>query len=166
MLSARDAIALCQLMEQYRIHFWVMGGWGVDALLQRETRPHKDLDILVLLGDLSALHRMLDANSFTLKLVWEESRWVDSEPNRWPTAFVMADADGRELDVHIIAIAPDGTIIQHYGNPWPFPTPLTAKGTIAGVAVTCVSRDTQLAMHTGYPLPATHRRDLDLMRSE
>lgn len=119
-----------------------------------------------MLGGLPALHRMLNANGFTLKLVWEENRWVGREPTRWPTAFVMVDTGGRELDVHVITIAPDGTIIQLCDNPWPFPTPLTAKGTIAGVAVTCVSRDTQLAMHTGYPLPETHRRDLDLMRSE
>ena len=55
MLSAHAAVALCRLLEQHRIRFWVMGGWGVDALLHRETRPHIDLDILVVLGDLPLL---------------------------------------------------------------------------------------------------------------
>ena len=53
MLSADDAVALCRLLEQHSIRFWVMGGWGVDALLHRETRPHKDLDILLAQGDRS-----------------------------------------------------------------------------------------------------------------
>ena len=26
---------------------WLMGGWGVDALLGRQARPHHDLDVLV-----------------------------------------------------------------------------------------------------------------------
>ena len=37
-----------------------MGGWGVDALLHRETRPHKDLDLLVALGDLPTLWKLLE----------------------------------------------------------------------------------------------------------
>ncbi|MGI3781472.1 MAG: nucleotidyltransferase domain-containing protein, partial [Janthinobacterium lividum] len=26
---------------------WVAGGWGVDALVGRQTRPHRDLDLAV-----------------------------------------------------------------------------------------------------------------------
>ena len=69
----------------------------------------------------------------------EESRWVDGGAERWPTAFVAADAEGRELDVHVIDIGPDGR---------------------------CVSRETQLAMHTGYSLPDGHLRDLELLRAD
>ncbi len=166
MLSTDDAVALCRLLEQRGIRFWVMGGWGVDALLQRETRPHKDLDILVLLGDLPKLRHLLDEHGFALKLVWEESRWADGEPDRWPTAFVAADAQGRELDVHIIDIGPDGAIVQHYDNPWPFPDSITGQGSIAGAAVTCVSKEAQLAMHTGYTLPDGQLRDLELLQAD
>lgn len=169
MLSAHDALALCQLLEQHRIRLWVMGGWGVDALLNRETRPHKDLDLLVALGDLPRLWQVFDEHGFTLQYVWEENSWVnrdDGEGERWPTAFVVADAQGRELDVHIIDFGPDGAIIQHFTNPWPFPDAITGQGSIAGAAVTCVSKETQLAMHTGYPLPDGHRRDLELLQAD
>lgn len=169
MLSAHDALALCQLLEQHGIRFWVMGGWGVDALLHRETRPHKDLDLLVALGDLLRLWQVLDAHDFTLHHVWEENCWVtgdDGEGTRWPTAFVAADAQGRELDVHVIDVGPDGAIIQPYSKPWPFPDAITGQGSIAGTAVTCVSLETQLAMHTGYPLPDGHRRDLELLQAD
>ncbi len=169
MLSAYDAVALCRLLERRGIRFWVMGGWGVDALLHRETRPHKDLDLLVVMGDLPGLWNLLDEYGSALKWVWEENRWVDGEPDRRPTAFVAADAQGRELDVHVIDIGPDGAIVQHYDNPWPFPGSigsLTGQGSIAGVAVTCVSRETQLAMHTGYTLPEGQVQDLKLLRAE
>ena len=166
MLSAEDAAALCALLEERGIRFWVMGGWGVDALLGSQTRPHKDLDALVSLDDLPTLWDLLDAHGFTLRYVWEENRWLDDEPHRWPTAFVVADGDGRELDVHVISIEPDGAVIQRYANPWPFPSAITGQGSIAGVAVTCVSRETQLAMHTGYVLPDGHQRDLELLQAE
>lgn len=111
MMPAEDAAALCSQLEEHRIRFWVMGGWGVDALLQRQTRPHKDLDLLVLLSDLPRLRQWLGAHGFTLKLVWRESRPLDEEADPWPSAFVAADALGREIDVHVISIGPDGRMI-------------------------------------------------------
>jgi len=167
MLSAHDAVVLCELLEQHHIRYLVMGGWGVDALLGRETRPHKDLDLLVLLGDLPTLWDLFHERGFTQRWVWEENRWVDGESGeRWPTAFVVADGAGRELDVHVIGIAPDGAIVQHYDTPWPFPAAIAEQGSIAGAVVPCVSKQTQLAMHTGYPLPDGHLRDLELLQAD
>ena len=60
MLSAPDAAALCRGLEEHGVGFWLIGGWGVDALLHRQTRPHKDLDVLVRLADLGPLRRWLD----------------------------------------------------------------------------------------------------------
>jgi lincosamide nucleotidyltransferase A/C/D/E len=165
MLSAYDAVALCQLLEQNNIRHWVMGGWGVDALLHRETRAHKDLDLLVALGDLPTLWKLLDEHGFTLQYVWEENRWVESDAGRWPTAFVAEDGQGRELDVHVVDIEPNGAIIQFYDPPWAFPDAITGQGSIAGALVSCVSRETQLAMHTGYALPEGQLRDLEVLQA-
>jgi lincosamide nucleotidyltransferase A/C/D/E len=166
MMSAQDAVALCELLEHHNIHFWVMGGWGVDALLQRETRPHKDLDILVALDDLPTLRKLLDEHGFVQKWVWEENRWLEVGAERWPTAFVVADTAGRELDVHVIEIGADGAIVQHYDPPWPFPSSITGQGSIAGATIPCVSKEAQIAMHTGYTLPEGHQRDLDMLRAD
>jgi len=166
MLSAHDAVALYRLLEQHRIRFWVMGGWGVDALLHRQTRLHKDLDILVALGDLPLLWQMFDEYGFTLQYVWQENRWVGGESDRLPTAFVAADEVGRALDVHVIDFGPDGAIIQHYNNPWPFPDAITGQGSIADTTVTCVSKEAQLALHTGYTLPDGQLQDLTLLQAD
>jgi lincosamide nucleotidyltransferase A/C/D/E len=166
MLGTQDAVTLCQLLEQHHIKFWVMGGWGVDALLHRETRPHKDLDLLVALGDLPTFWQVAGEHGFTLQYEWEENRWIDHEGARWATAFVVADGQRRELDVHVIDIGPDGAIIQLYDPPWMFPTSIAAEGSIAGVTVPCLSKETQLAMHTGYKLPEGQRRDLNLLQAD
>jgi lincosamide nucleotidyltransferase A/C/D/E len=166
MLAAQDAVALCQLLEQHHIRFWVMGGWGVDALLRRETRPHKDLDLLVALDKLPTFWQVVGEQGFTLQYEWEENRWVECEGDRWATAFVIADPQGRELDVHVIDLGPDGAIIQLYDPPWAFPASIAAEGSITGVTVPCVSKESQLAMHTGYELPEGQRRDLDLLQAD
>jgi lincosamide nucleotidyltransferase A/C/D/E len=166
MLAAHDVVALCRLLEEHHIGYWVMGGWGVDALLHRETRPHKDLDLLVTLDTLLLLWKMFDERGFTLQYVWEENGWIDRESERWPTAFVVADAQGRELDIHVIDFGPDRSLIQLYTHYWPFPESITDQGIIAGATVTCVSKLTQLRMHTGYTLPEGQLRDLMLLQAD
>src|SRR5438477_4113231 len=33
------------VIREVGCRFWLEGGWGVDALVGRQTRPHRDLDI-------------------------------------------------------------------------------------------------------------------------
>jgi lincosamide nucleotidyltransferase A/C/D/E len=165
MLSAEQAVELCRALEDAKVRYHVIGGWGVDALLGRETRTHKDLDILAVMDDLPQLRRMLHELGFTVTRVWLESRWTDVAGAKWPTAFVASDAAGRQLDVHLIAFAADGQIVQHYDNPWPILEMIDAVGTIAGTAIPCVSAAAQIKMHGGYDLPEEHLRDLHRMRA-
>jgi lincosamide nucleotidyltransferase A/C/D/E len=164
MLSATQAVELCESLEAAGVRYWVIGGWGVDALLGRETRPHKDLDILAMRDDLAKLRGMLESQRLTVTKVWKESRWIEDLGEPWPTAFVADDSVGRAVDVHLISVLPDGTFVQHYDNPWPFPEPFNAAGIIAGRTVPCVSVDAQLKMHVGYTLPGEQLIDLELLR--
>lgn len=52
MVRAQDVISLYQLLLANGIQAWITGGWGIDALLGKQTRPHKDLDVIMLLNDL------------------------------------------------------------------------------------------------------------------
>ncbi len=165
MLASDDALVLCAMLARNNVRYWLIGGWGVDALLGRETRTHKDLDILILLEDLPKLHNVLGSGDFREKLIWEESCWLGDEGTRSPSAFVSVDGHGRELDVHVIGLGADGGISQYYDNPWAFPPSVFAAGIIAGTAVPCVSVETQLAMHAGYEIPDAQQRDLKLLRA-
>ena len=112
---------------------WVMGGWGVDALLGRETRTHHDLDLLISVDDLGRLRRLLI-----------ESRWIDVDGSQHPTAFVEVDSQGRELDIHVVRLVPASAPILLCDVPWQFTdVSLAAVGTLAGSTVACVSADTQ-----------------------
>lgn len=44
-LDALSELAL--LFSSHGIEFWLRGGWALDFLLGRETRPHRDVDVVV-----------------------------------------------------------------------------------------------------------------------
>jgi lincosamide nucleotidyltransferase A/C/D/E len=76
--TAEDVIELFSGLRAERVRVWVDGGWGIDAPLGRQTRPHKDFDDIVLFEDLPVLTRLLEGRGFALKLIWEEKRWAPS----------------------------------------------------------------------------------------
>ncbi len=50
---------LVGLMAGFPVPWWIAGGWAIDLHLGRRTRPHADIDILVLRADLPALRDRL-----------------------------------------------------------------------------------------------------------
>src|SRR3954462_15812866 len=61
-MNAARALAVLQHLAALDIPVWVHGGWGIDALLGRQTRPHDDLDLVIRLEDAArielALHHL------------------------------------------------------------------------------------------------------------
>ena len=46
-MDAGEALAILTALADSGCRAWVHGGWGVDALLREQTRPHDDLDLVV-----------------------------------------------------------------------------------------------------------------------
>ncbi len=46
-MEVAEVIAVLDRLAAVGLDFWVDGGWGVDALVGEQTRPHGDLDIVV-----------------------------------------------------------------------------------------------------------------------
>ena len=165
-MSAEQAQAVYGLLERHGVRCWVMGGWGVDALLGHTTRTHKDLDLLVLFSDLPRYSEIVRINGFDRLLEWSESQPIEVDSQPFDSAFVDAHRDGREIDVHVIDVDQRGGVVQFHTDPWPLPPDtVSGKGTIDGLAVRCVSLAAQLAMHSGYNLPLKHRADVELLRA-
>jgi lincosamide nucleotidyltransferase A/C/D/E len=163
-ISAEQARAIYELLDHSGVRCWVMGGWGVDALLGRVTRRHKDLDLLVLISDLPRYADVVGEQGFERKLEWSESKQIDVRALRFDSAFVDAHPDGREIDVHVIDIDQEGAVTQFHTGPWALPADaVSGVGTIEGTTVRCVSRAAQVAMHSGYDLPGQHRDDVRLL---
>lgn len=159
-LAAEEALVLLDDLAAAGVRCWLMGGWGIDALLGERTRTHHDLDLLVDVSDLPLLEDWLRSNGFERLHPWEENLRVPVGDRSYDTAFVERHADGRELDVHGVHVE-DGGVRPAAADPWTLPAgSLTGTGTIAGRPVRCVTAAAQRALHRGYDLPETHRGDL------
>jgi hypothetical protein len=75
-VTAEDVVELYSGLLARGVQLWVDGGWGIDALLGRQTRPHKDFDAMVAFENLPALTRFLSGRGFALKVIWPENRWA------------------------------------------------------------------------------------------
>lgn len=169
MIRAEDVVDIYASLAARDIQAWITGGWGIDALLGEQTRPHKDLDVIVLVDDVARIRDLLGNAGYRLKMLWEENRWdVDSQGNEIPTGFVLQDAGGREVDAHAMRLDDGGNGIPAWEARGLVLTSqdLAGEGCIAGVVVRCVSAARQLAAHTGYDLPPYQVRDVELLREK
>lgn len=128
---------------------WVDGGWGVDALVGETTRPHSDLDLVVLLDELDVVRTCLAEAGFTRVL----RDWL-------PTALAVADGAGREIDLHPVTgtARAGGYQLLADGERFHFPAPTI--GAIGGRTVRCVDAATQVRCHLGYEPSEKDRRDM------
>lgn len=164
MVSPEDVIGLYRLLAAQGLQVWILGGWGVDALLGRQTRPHKDLDLLMLLDDIARTCALLTATGYELKEVWSENRWsLDVRGLQTLTAFVLMDAGGHELDIHALRLDKQGNGIPAWEVEEGFTftrQDLSGKGAVAGIEVRCITAEKQMLCHTGYDLPDKQLPDL------
>jgi lincosamide nucleotidyltransferase A/C/D/E len=146
-----DAGTLLRVLDALRaaaVPVWLAGGWGIDALLGKQTRAHRDADLL---HDIAAEPRALDALAGLGFRAGLDAR---------PVRFVLATDTGLELDLHPLHVAGDGSAWQaadDAGGRFTYPADCFVTGTVDGRTVPCVSVAQQIYFHQGY---APSERDL------
>src|SRR4029077_15953913 len=97
-MNSVDVIDLYTTLEKLGVEIWIDGGWGVDALLGEQTRPHKDLDITIQQKDVATLRQFLEARGYRDIKLEDAKAWN----------FVLGDENSREIDVHVIVFYDKG----------------------------------------------------------
>lgn len=149
-MSADAVVQLLQLFEQDSIDVVVDGGWGVDALLGEQTRPHNDLDIALQHKDVPKLRQLLEARGY------KDVPRSDS----WECNFVMGDDQGHEVDIHSYIYDAQGQFV--FGVEYPAGS-LTGTGSIQGYTVKCVPPDWMVQFHAGYELDEGDYHDVSAL---
>ena len=154
-MNSVDVLDLYTNLENLGVEIWIDGGWGVDALLGEQTRPHSDLDIAIVQKDVPMLRQLLQ------KRRYRDIKLEDAKP--WN--FVLGDENGREIDVHVIVLDNEGN--GFYGPPekgemYPAAS-LTGKGEIGGYAVRCISPEWMVKFHSGYQLKQKDFQDVSAL---
>lgn len=167
MVTADEVIQLYKYFECNGFMVWLNGGWGIDALLGECTRPHKDLDIFMLVDDVTRFNQLLAQDGYELTKTWSENlRTVDSAGHTIETGYVLGDPKGHELDVHAFRFDPQGNGIPAWQVEDGFiltPQDLSGVGSINGFPIRCQSAENQMLCHLGYVIPEHQWPDLEAL---
>jgi lincosamide nucleotidyltransferase A/C/D/E len=150
--GAADVLDVLRLLDAAGVGCWLDGGWGVDALLGRQTRDHDDLDVVLDREQLGAAQEALRG--------FAHDPAVEPGP---PARLVLVDDRNRQVDLHPVGFDARGNGWQALGEgAWGmYPAAgLTGSGTVAGHPVRCVTAELQLWHHLGYPWDEQDWRDM------
>lgn len=153
-MSLEAVLAVLDVLEEAGVGVWLDGGWGVDALVGRQTRPHRDVDLAFDVRDEDAALTALRSLGYEIETDWR------------PTRVELAAPHERWVDLHPLAFEAGGDGIQQgpAGQRWVYPADCFTTGSLAGRTVGCLSAEQQLLFHSGYEPREQDRHDLALLR--
>ena len=145
-----EALRVVDVLDYAGIGVGVTGGWGVDALLGRQTRQHADIDLGVDACDIERAVAALSDVGYAI--------CADQRPAR-----VELRATAGNVDLHPIAWDETGRGVQtgFEGDLFEYPAgSLAFPGSIGGVPVFCATPELQVRFHLGYEPSECDHADL------
>jgi lincosamide nucleotidyltransferase A/C/D/E len=159
-MRGNDVLRVIDALAAADVQAWIIGGWGVDALVGARTRRHRDLDLIVR-DEYAIVERALRALGEAGFSVREKRL---NPTSYLPMCFVLDDRLGHGVDLLPVDL----------DRP-PFSTPLSpaaedkgerrefgefTTGLVEGQPVNCASAQLQELLHRGYDLRSIDERDL------
>src|ERR671932_1413076 len=154
MMHAQDVLDITRCLDTAGIPVWLDGGWGIDALVGEQTRPHDDLDVVIALHDVRNAQDALQQRGFVLV------------EDALPTRFVLRDETDRRIDFHTVTFDADGGGIQRFQDGSCFrypPEGFNGRGRVNARTVRCLTAEVQMLCHVGYTPDADDYHDILLL---
>jgi lincosamide nucleotidyltransferase A/C/D/E len=152
-MSALRALEVLDLLATAGVAGWVAGGWGIDALVGKETRPHYDLDFVIDSAEANypKVAEVLSVASFRLRA-----------EHFYPKDPMALRYEWRHVDDRT---AVDILPVDFKRQPFSLAEGPFTTGNIGGRVVPCLSAQLQLELHAGYPPRFKDRKDIAALRS-
>jgi lincosamide nucleotidyltransferase A/C/D/E len=156
-VGVMNAEAAADLLAAFRargLRACVGGGWAVDALLDHQTGPHRDLDLAVDAAQLSEIMGFLAELGYSPAVDW------------LPVRVEVEDENGQRVDLHPLAFAEDGSAVQAGlgGTEFRYAADAFTTGKITGQPVDCLTAEQQLRFRQGYTWRGVDLHDVPLIR--
>ena len=99
-VTQEDLFEVLDMIEQLGIRYWLDGGWGVDALVGRQTREHRDVDINFDAACTEKLRQKLEEKGYEVVTDWS------------PVRIELYHPQLSYIDIHPFVLKEDGTAKQ------------------------------------------------------
>ncbi len=163
-MSFRDVTEAAAALKAANLNFWFAGGWGIDILVGRQTREHRDLDIVI--EDSYRDEPLASRALARLGYVHRE----DKAGGVWmPSVVALRDWSGRRIELMTIDW---GRFAVESGLNASSDTHVEVEtlrerafteGVICDRKLPCLSRMAPLTFHSNFSLADKHRQDLDIL---
>ncbi len=153
--TKQDLISIINIFERANIKYWVDGGWGVDILAGKQTRPHRDIDI-----NFDAQH-----TEKLLNILFEYGYKIDTD---WkPVRIELYSEIYGYLDIHPFVLNYDGTSKQANleGGWYEFDSDFFDSVVFEGKVIPCISLKGQKIFHSGYELRDKDKHDISILEN-
>ena len=152
-MPAEEVLAVVDWLEARGAVHVITGGWAVDALVGRATRPHRDLDVIVEAGACDGLARWLRGRGYEVVVDWLPIR-VELRRGRCGVDLHPMEVDGRGDSVQ----AGFGTqVFEHRAAD-------RTRGRIGGRRVVVATAARLMELHRGYEPRPEDLHDIALLR--
>jgi lincosamide nucleotidyltransferase A/C/D/E len=138
MMTKNDVTNLLKNAKNIGVDVWITGGWGVDALIGHQTRPHNDIDVFIKKNDATGFIEMLISNGY------QETNMDYTTDDHT----VWCDSHNRIIDLHLFELTDEKTL--RFENELYPADVFNGKGTIGEIVVRCLTAEAQLLFHHGY----------------
>lgn len=151
--SPEDLMTVIKILEDAKIPYWIDGGWGIDVLAGKQTRPHRDIDIDFDARYTEKLLGILAAYGYAVETDWG------------PVRIELYSEKLGYLDIHPFILKEDGTAKQAdlEGGYYEFEADYFGTSAFEGKSIPCISVKGQRVFHTGYELRAVDQQDLEIL---
>jgi lincosamide nucleotidyltransferase A/C/D/E len=151
-MNIEQLLQLSMLFEEAGLDFWIDGGWGVDVLLGKQTRPHSDLDLAVKFDDMPAFQTILERAGYS-----RADRPYDPYWN-----WVIVHPTGISIDLHGFVLDAEGNgILADPADQSMYPAgALAGMGTLGGMKLRCIAAPFVLMFRNGFEPRAVDYHDV------
>ena len=151
MVREKDACEILRLALENKIKVFLDGGWGVDALVGKESREHNDIDLFAEEIDYNAFINVIKNYGFTETVM----EYTTENHTVWK------DDKNRIIDLHKFAYT-ENKEIMFEGDIFPSDV-FSGKGKIGDIEICCIDAKKQVEFHRGYNFDENDVKDVFLL---
>lgn len=149
--SKESFLMVLDILEKLNIRYWVEGGWGIDVLIGKQTREHRDIDI-----DFDA-----DFEALLMDRLLQIGYRITSDCR--PSRVELLHPEHGYIDIHPFVIEESGNMKQAnpQGGWFDLEAGWFSQSVFEGRLIPCVSFEGQPIFHSGYDLREVDKADLN-----